>query len=180
LARADRLFGTSIELLQETQNSLSAISILAGGTVITMLTDEWENNPLRVVAAAQARRVTYAVWAEQAASLGVLTRNMLRGDAMGLHLAGEAASVQAQALEYSITPAEVVQANRETMAFFVELRAQGLGIVLEVTGRGDWLAMNIAGGAAAVQAQALEFGITSADVVQAARGTADSFSAMAS
>jgi len=88
LARADRLFRMSFELLQETQNSLSALSILAGGTAITMLTDEWTNNPLRVAAAAHARRVAYALWAEQAASLGVLTRDRLRGDAMGLFLVG--------------------------------------------------------------------------------------------
>jgi len=40
LARADRRFGMSFKLLQETQNSLSALSILTGGTAITMLTDK--------------------------------------------------------------------------------------------------------------------------------------------
>jgi len=58
--------------------------------------------------------------------------------------------------------------------------AADLDIVSGTTGRGDGLAMNIAGGAASVQAQALKFGITSADVAQAARGTAGYFSAMAS
>ena len=95
LARVDRLFGTSLGLLQETQNSLSAMSILAGGMEITMLTNEWENNPLRVAVAAQARREAYALWAELAASLGVLTSDILRGDAMGLNFAGGALQVSA-------------------------------------------------------------------------------------
>jgi len=150
LARANRLFGTSSELLQETQNSLSALRILAGGTAITMLTDEWENNPRRVAAAAYARRVAYALWAEQAASCGVLTRDRLRGDAMGLFLAGGAAVVQAQALVYGITPAEVAQAARGTAGYFSAMASEAtsadLNIVLDVTGRGDGLAMNIAGG----------------------------------
>jgi len=48
-------------------------------------------------------------------------------------------------------------------------------IVSGTTGRGDGLAMNIAGGAAAVRTQALEYGITPDEVSQAARGTAGSF-----
>jgi len=180
LARINRLFGMSLGLLQETQNSHPAMSILAGGTAITMLTNEWKNNPLRVAVATQARRITYALWAEQAASLGVLTRDMLLGDAMGLHLAGGLASVQAQAQEYSITPAEVVQASCNTMVFTQEFRAEGLGIVSGVTGRGDGLAMNIAGGAASVQAQAQEYSVSLAEVAQAAHGTAGYVSAIAS
>jgi len=170
----------SIELLQETQNSLSALSMLAGGTAITMLTDEWTNNPLRVAAAAHARRVAYALWAEHAASLGVLTRDRLRGDAMGLFLAGGAAEVRAQALEYDLTPAEVVEAARGTAGYFSamasETTAADLGIVSKVTGRGDGMGMNVAGGKAEVQAQALEYDLTPAEVVEAARGTIAYFS----
>jgi len=180
LARADRLFRMSFELLQETQNSLSALSILAGGTAITMLTDEWTNNPIRVAAAAHARRVAYALWADQAASLGVLTRDRLRGDAMGLFLAGGAAEVQAQAQEYGLTPAEVAEAARGTAGYFSamasEATAEGLGIVSDVTGRGDGLGMNLAWGAAEVQAQALEYDLTPAEVAEAARGTIAFFS----
>ena len=40
-----------------------------------------------------------------------------------------------------------------------------------VTGRGDGMGMNAAGGKAEVQAQAQEHGITAAEVVEAARGT---------
>jgi len=50
--------------------------------------------------------------------------------------------------------------------------AADLDIFSGVTGRGDGLAMNFACGAASVQAQALEYGITPDDVAQAARGTA--------
>jgi len=145
-----------------------------------MLTDEWTNNPLRVAAAAHARRVAYALWAEQAASLGVLNRDRLRGDAMGLFLAGGAAEVRAQAQEYGLTAAEVVEAARGTVAFFSEVRAEGLGIVSKVTGRGDGMGMNVAGGAAEVQAQAQEYGLTAAEVTETARGTAGYFSAIAS
>jgi len=174
----------SFELLQETQNSLSALSILAGGTAITTLTDEWTNNPLRVAAAAHARRVAYALWAEQAARLGVLTRDRLRGDALGLFLAGGAAEVQAQAKEYGITAAEVTAVARGTAGYFSamvsESRAVDLGIVSKVTGRGDGTGMNVAGGKAEVQAQAKEYGITAVEVTAVARGTAGYFSAMAS
>jgi len=145
-----------------------------------MLTDEWTNNPLRVAAAAHARRVAYALWDEQAASLGVLTRDRLRGDAMGLFLAGGAAEVRAQAQEYGLSAAEVVEAARGTVAFFSEVRAEGLGIVSKVTGRGDGMGMNVAGGKAKVQAQALEYDLTPAEVTVTARGTAGYFSAMAS
>jgi len=50
--------------------------------------------------------------------------------------------------------------------------ALSLGIVFKVTGRGDGMGMNVGGGKAKVQAQALEYGITPADVTEAARGTA--------
>jgi len=99
---------------------------------------------------------------------------------MGLHLAGGAAEVRAQALEYGITPAEVAQANCDTMVFMYEFRAEGLGMVSSVTGRGDGLAMNIAGGAAEVQAQALAYALTPAEVAKAARGTSGYLNAQAS
>jgi len=148
-----------------------------------MLTDEWEINPLRVrvAVAAQARREAYALWAELAASLDVLTSDILRGDAMGLNFAGGALSVQAQALEYGIPPAEVVQAARGTASYFSamasETTAAGLDIRSNVTGKGDGLAMTIAGGSVSVQEQATKLGVTANDV--AARGTASYFSAMA-
>ena len=51
-----------------------------------------------------------------------------------------------------------------------------LHIVSSFTGRGDGMGMNIAGGATEVQARALEYGITPAEVAQTARGTASYFS----
>ena len=93
-----------------------------------------------------------------------------------MNIARGAAAVQAQAMEFGITSADVDRAARGTAGYFsamaCEATAADLHIVLEVTGRGDGLAMSIARGAAAVQAQALEFGITSADVAQVVRGTA--------
>jgi len=56
-----------------------------------------------------------------------------------------------------------------------EVRAENLGIISDRTGRGDGMGMNIAGGAAEVQAQALEYDLTPAEVAQAARGTAGCF-----
>ena len=63
----------------------------------------------------------------------------------------------------------------ESVSWMEFQHAEGLGIVSDVTGHGDGLAMNIAGGAAKVQAQALEYGLTPAEVAQAARGTAGHF-----
>ena len=77
------------------------------------------------------------------------------------------------------TPAEVAEAARGTVAFFSEFRAEGLGIVSEVSGRGEGVGMNIAGGAAEVQAQALEYGLTPAEVAQSARGSAGHFGRIA-
>jgi len=53
------------------------------------------------------------------------------------------------------TPAEVAEAARGTVAFFSEFRAEGLGIVSDVT---------------------LEYGLTPAEVAEAARGTVAFFS----
>jgi len=101
-----------------------------------------------------------------------------------MNIAGGAAAVQAQALEYDINSADVAQAARDTAGHFPalasEVTAADLDIVSSVTGRGDGLAMNIAGGAAEVQAQALEYGITPDEVAQAARGTTGSVGRRAS
>ena len=124
LLRADRFFGVSLFLLQTTQASFLAAFILAGSDVATfeLFTEEWSRHPLRVQGAQEARR-----------------------------MAGRASVAASNA------------------------RAADLNIVSEVTGREDGLAMNIAGGAAKVQAQALEYGLTPAEVAQVARGTAGHF-----
>ena len=91
--------------------------------------------------------------------------------------------MQAQALEYGITPAEVLQAARGTASYFSamasEATASGLDIRSNVTGKGDGLAMTIAGGSVSVQEQATKLGVTTNDVAQSAHGTASYFSAMA-
>jgi len=56
-----------------------------------------------------------------------------------------------------------------------ETTAADLVIVSKVTGRGDGMGMNVAGGAAVVQAQALEYDLTAAEVTEAAHGTAAYF-----
>jgi len=56
-----------------------------------------------------------------------------------------------------------------------ETTATDLGIVSKDTGRGDGMGMNVAGGGAEVQAQALEYAVTPAEVTEAARGTAGHF-----
>ena len=85
---------------------------------------------------------------------------------------------------YGVTSADVAQATRGTAGYFSakasEATAADLNIISDVTGRGDGLAMNIAGGAAAVQAQVLDYAITSADVAQATRGTTGYFGGRAS
>ena len=56
-----------------------------------------------------------------------------------------------------------------------ETTATDLGIVSKDTGRGDGMGMNVAGGGAEVQAQALEYAVTPAEVTEVARGTAGHF-----
>ena len=110
-----------------------------------------------------------------ATNLDIVSKVTGRGDGMGMNVAGGKAEVQAQALEYGITPADVTAAGRGTAGFYSamasETRAADLDFVSTVTGRGDGMGMNIAGGEAEVQAQAEEHDITAAEVVEEARGT---------
>jgi len=103
------------------------------------------------------------------------SRVKINGDGKGMNVAGGEAEVQAQAKEYDLTPAEVVEAARGTAGYYSamasETAAANLGIVSTVTGRGDGKGMNFAGGEAEVQAQAKEYGITPAEVVAVARDT---------
>jgi len=59
LMRADRFFGVSLLLLQQTEASFLAAFILAGGVATTfeLFTHEWKSNPARVAAVQQARRL---------------------------------------------------------------------------------------------------------------------------
>jgi len=145
------------------------------------------------VAAAQedrrlAGRVSAAASAARADNLGILSERTGRGDGMGMNVAGGVVEVQAQALEYDVSPAEIVAVARSTAGYFggivstvvSEGRAENLDITSERTGRGDGMGMTIAGGAAKVQAQALEYDVSPAEVVKVARGTAGYFSSFAS
>jgi len=96
--------------------------------------------------------------ATTAEGLGIVSKVTGRGDGMGMNVAGGAAEVQAQAQEYGITAAEVTAVARGTAGFYSavasETRAADSDIVSTVTGRGDGMGMNVARGAAEVQAQA--------------------------
>ena len=128
LLRANRFFGVSLSLLQTSQASFLSASILAGSFVTTfdLFTEEWSRHPLRVQLAQEARRLagiaggraSAAASAARAAALGVFSSNTGRPDGMGMNIAGGAAEVQAQALEYDVTPAEVAQAARGTAGCF--------------------------------------------------------------
>jgi len=119
-----------------------------------LLTHEWLRNPARVAAAQEARRLagctSAAASAARAAALGVFSSSTGRPDGMGMNIAGGAAEVQAQALEYGLTPAEVAQAARGPAGYFSavvsEVRAENLGIISDNSGRGDGMCMIIAGG----------------------------------
>jgi len=186
LLRANRFFGVSLLLLQQTEASFLAAFILAGSTVVTfkLFTHEWLRNPARVAAAQEAHRLagraSAAASAGRAENLDIRSDRTGRGDGMGMNIAGGAAEVQSQALEYHVTPAEVAQAARGTAGYFStvvsEGRAENLDIRSDRTGRGDGMGMNIATGTAEVQAQAVEYHVTPAEVAQTARGTAAYFS----
>jgi len=131
LLRANRFFGVSLLLLQQTEASFLAAFILAGSTVVTfkLFTHEWLRNPTRVAAAQEARRLagraSAAASAARAAALGVFSSNTGRPDGMGMNIAGGAAEVQAQALEYGLSPAEVAQAARGTAGYFGGIATAG-------------------------------------------------------
>ena len=59
LLRADRFFGVSLLLLQETEASFLAAFMMAGSAATTfeLFTHEWQRNPSRVAAAQAVRRL---------------------------------------------------------------------------------------------------------------------------
>jgi len=120
LLRADRFFGVSLLCLQQTEASFLAAFVLAGSTAVTfeLFSQEWLRNQVRVAAAQEGRRASAAASAARVAALGVFSSKTGRPDGMGMNIAGGAAEVQAQALEYGLTPAEVAEAARGTNAFF--------------------------------------------------------------
>jgi len=131
VARVDRFFGVSLQLLQQTEASFLAAFIEAGSTVVTfeLFTHEWLRNPLRVAAAQEARRLagraSAAASAARADHLGILSECTGRGDGMGMNIAGGAAKVQAQALEYGVTPAQMAQAARGTAGYLGGIATAG-------------------------------------------------------
>ena len=59
LLRADRFFGVSLALLQETETSFLAAFMMAGAAATTfeLFTHEWQSHPSRVAAAQAVRRL---------------------------------------------------------------------------------------------------------------------------
>ena len=96
LLQADRFFGVSLLLLQQTLASFLAAFILSGSAAITFefFTHEWLRNPVRVAAAQEARRIagraSVAARAARAATLGVRSRVTGLPDGMGMNIAGGA------------------------------------------------------------------------------------------
>jgi len=118
----------SLQLLQQTEASFLAAFIEAGSIVVTfeLFTHEWLRNPLRVAAAQEARRLAgRASAAASAAHLGILSECTGRGDGMGMNIAGGAAKVQAQALEYGVTSAQMAQAARGTAGYLGGIATAG-------------------------------------------------------
>jgi len=121
LLRADRFFGVSLFLLQQTEASFLAAFILAGGvaTIFELFSHEWLRNPVRVAAAQEARRLagiaggraSAAASAAQGSSLGVFSSETGRPDGLGMNLSGRYQKVQEDAADLKISAANLVQAD---------------------------------------------------------------------
>ena len=110
LLRADRFFGVSLLLLQQTEASFLAAFILAGG--VALFTHEWKSNPVRVAAAQEARHAGAAASAARASALGVFSSVTGRPDGMGLCFAGSFQKVQQDAADLKLSVQEKVDADR--------------------------------------------------------------------
>jgi len=128
LLRADRFFGVSLLLLQQTEASCLAAFILACSAAITfeLFTHEWLRNPARVAAAQEARRLACiaggraSVMASntRAEALDVQSSVTGRPDGMGMNIAGSAQKVQQAAADLDISADDLVGAQRGNAGFF--------------------------------------------------------------
>jgi len=189
LLRADRFFGVSLLLLQQTQTSFLAAFILAGSDVATfeLFTEEWSRHPLRVQAAQEARHLagiaggcaSAAASAGHAATLGVHSRVTGLLDGMGMNIAGRAQKLKEDAAKLGISADDKVQADRGLAGVFRARASDGrvatLGVRSRVTGLPDGMGMKIAGGAQKLKQDAHNVGISADDKAQADRSTAASF-----
>ena len=124
LLRADRFFGVSLLLLQQTEASILAAFILAGvaATTFELFTHEWSRNPARVAAAQEARCL--AGWASVAASnarataLGVFSSKTGLPDCMGMNLACGHEKVKQATADLDISVADFVEAEHSTALSF--------------------------------------------------------------
>ena len=148
LLQADRFFGVSLLLLQQTLASFLAAFILSGSAAITFefFTHEWLRNPVRMAAAQEARRIagraSVAARAARAATLGVRSRVTGLPNGMGMNITGGAQKLKVDADKMGITTDEKVQADRGLAGFCGgrasatagDDRAATLGVRSHVTG----------------------------------------------
>jgi len=122
LLRADRFFGVSLVLLQQTEASFLDAFILAGGVLNTfeLFTHEWISNPARVAAAQEARRLadiaSAAVNDTRADELGLFSRATGRPDGFGMNIAGGSQKVQEDAADLGISHQDKVETDRYLVA----------------------------------------------------------------
>jgi len=117
LARADRFFGVSLLLLQQTEASFLAAFILAGSAATTykLFTHEWLRNPARVAAAQEARslagRASVAASNARATALDVRSSKTGLPDGMGMNIAGGAQKVKQASAYLNISAANLLRPN---------------------------------------------------------------------
>ena len=120
LLRADRFFGVSLLLLQQTEASFLAAFILAGSVATTfeLFTHEWSRNPARVAAAQEACRLAIAANNARAAALGVFSSKTGLPDGVGMNIAGGHEKVKQAAADLDISTDEVVRVERANAGSF--------------------------------------------------------------
>jgi len=174
LLRADRFFGVSLLLLQQTEVSFVAAFILAGGVATTfqLFTHEWLRNPVRVAAAQEARRLagraSAAASDARASALDVRSNRTDRPDGMGMNIAGGYQQVQKDAAALDISADDLVRAKRGDAGFFggrasvtaSDTRASALDVRSSRTDRPDGMGMNVAGGYEQLQQDAAALDIS--------------------
>jgi len=183
LLRADRFFGVFLLLLRVTEASFLAAFILAGGVATTfeLFTHEWLNNPVRVKAAQEARRLagiaggraSAAASDARASALGVRSARTGRPDGMGMNIGGGYEKVKKEAAALDISADEYSRAKRGDAGFrgatASDARASALGVRCSRTDRPDGMGINLAGGYEQVKKEAAALDISADEYTRAKR-----------
>ena len=147
LLRADRFFGVSLLLFQQTQASFLAAIILASGVETTFepFTHKWLRDPERVAAAQEARRSSAQASDARAAALGVFSSKTGRPDGMGMKISGGAQKKKQEPADLCISAADKVEADHSLAGFFrartSDAQADALDVRSSKTGRPDCMGM---------------------------------------